>query len=366
MSKLFSPSVIGPYEIAHRVILAPLTRMRSEPGDIPGDLMVEYYRQRASRGGFMIAEASPVSPLGIAYAGAPGIYADAQIAGWRKVTDAVHAAGSRIFLQLWHSGRQSHPDLIGGETPVGPSALLAEGVAVSRNGEIPFALPRALEPHEIPELVAQFRRASERAMEAGFDGVELHSANGYLTDQFLQDGSNVRTDAYGGTLEKRARFLLEVVEAMTSVWGGNRTAVRISPSGKFGGMSDSNPQATFSYATQALNRFGLAYLHVIEPRIKGTEDLEDGAQPVAAAMLRRHFQGPLMAAGGFDRASAEAILEAGVADTIAFGRAFLANPDLPERFRRNLPLNAYDRSTFYGGDHRGYVDYPFHAAATAA
>lgn len=365
MSKLFSPTAIGPYEIAHRVVLAPLTRMRSEAGDIPGDLMVEYYRQRASRGGFMIAEASPVSPLGIAYAGAPGIYADAQIAGWRKVTDAVHTAGSRIFLQLWHSGRQSHPDLIGGETPVGPSALLAEGVAVSRKGEIPFALPRALELHEIPELVAQFQRASERAMEAGFDGVELHSANGYLSDQFLQDGSNVRTDAYGGTREKRARFLLEVVEAMTSVWGGNRTAVRISPSGKFGGMSDRDPKATFSYATQALNRFGLAYLHVIEPRVKGTEDIEDGAQPVAAAMLRRHFQGSLMAAGGFDRASAEAILEAGIADTIAFGRAFLANPDLPERFRRNLPLNAYDRSTFYGGDHRGYVDYPFHAAAAA-
>ena len=365
MSRLFSPTAIGPYEIAHRIVLAPLTRMRSEPGDIPGALMVDYYRQRASKGGFMIAEASPISRHGIAYAGAPGIYADEQIAGWRKVTDAVHAAGSRIFLQLWHSGRQSHPDIIGGATPVGPSALLAEGVGFSKDGEIAFAMPRALELNEIPELVAQFRRAAERAMEAGFDGVELHSANGYLTDQFLQDGSNIRTDAYGGTVENRARFLLEVVEAMASIWGGNRTAVRISPSGKFGGMFDSDPKATFSHVAQVLNRFGLAYLHVIEPRIKGTEDIEDGAQPVAAGMLRNAFQGSIMAAGGFDRASAEAIIEAGVAETVAFGRSFIANPDLPERFRRNLPLNPYDRSTFYGGDHRGYVDYPFYGAAAA-
>lgn len=226
-------------------------------------------------------------------------------------------------------------------------------------------MPRALDLNEIPELVAQFRRAAERAMEAGFDGVELHSANGYLTDQFLQDGSNIRTDAYGGTVENRARFLLEVVEAMASVWGGNRTAVRISPSGKFGGMFDRDPKATFSHVAQVLNRFGLAYLHVIEPRIKGTEDIEDGAQPVAAGMLRNAFQGSIMAAGGFDRASAEAIIEAGVADTVAFGRSFIANPDLPERFRRNLPLNPYDRSTFYGGDHRGYVDYPFYGAAAA-
>lgn len=361
MSKLFSPTAIGPYEIAHRVVLAPLTRMRSEAGDVPGDLMVHYYRQRASKGGFMIAEASPVSRRGIAYAGAPGIYGDHQIAGWRRVTDAVHAAGSTIFLQLWHSGRQSHPDIIDGETPIGPSALRADGVGFSRNGEIEFAMPRALELDEIPDLIGQFRRASERAMEAGFDGVELHSANGYLADQFLQDGSNIRTDAYGGTKENRARFLLEVVEAMTSVWGGDRTAVRLSPSGKFGGMFDSDPESTFSYVTGALNRYGLAYLHVVEPRIKGTEEIEDGAQPIAAAMLREIFQGAVMAAGGFDRDSAEAIIESGAADTVAFGRFFLANPDLPERFRRNLPLNAYDRSTFYGGDHRGYLDYPFYA-----
>jgi N-ethylmaleimide reductase len=337
--------------------------MRSEAGDIPGELMVEYYRQRATKGGLMIAEASPVSRYGIAYAGAPGIYADEQIAGWRRVTSAVHQKGATIFLQIWHSGRQSHPDIIDGRQPIGPSELMAEGMGFSNDGEIGFAMPRAVETHEIAGLVESFQRAAERALEAGFDGVELHSANGYLLDQFLQDGSNVRTDSYGGSIPNRARFLLEVIGATVSVWGGNRTAVRLSPNGKFGGIFDSDPVATFNYATQAMNRFKLAYLHVIEPRIKGNEQIHFDAPPIAVERLRPIFDGPIIAAGGFDKASAEAAINAGIADLVAFGRAFLANPDLPQRLKHNLPLNPHDRATFYGGDHRGYVDYPFFAEA---
>ena len=366
MQSLFTPTQVGPYQIAHRVVLAPLTRMRSEAGDVPGDLMVRYYAQRASKGALMIAEAAPVSRYGIAYAGAPGIYVDEQIAGWRKVTDVVHAKGARIFLQVWHSGRQSHPDIIEGRSPIGPSALKADGVGYSRAGEVAFALPRAVSTDEVPGLVTMFRRAAERALQAGFDGVELHSANGYLTDQFLQDGSNVRTDAYGGSIENRSRFVLEVVQALVEVCGGDRVAVRLSPSGQFGGIFDTDPARTFGYLAEALNRFGLAYLHVIEPRIKGTEEIAECAPPVATTTLRRIFNGPIIAAGGFDRASADAIIAAGDADLVAFGRAFIANPDLPERLRLDLPLNAYDRSTFYGGDHRGYVDYPAYDEARAA
>ncbi|GGF01382.1 alkene reductase [Aliidongia dinghuensis] len=367
MSKLFSPVKIGPYEIAHRVVMAPLTRMRSEPGDIPGDLMVEYYSQRASQGGLIVSEATPVSVRGNGYAGAPGIYDDRQIAGWRRVTDAVHARGGRIFLQLWHVGRQSHPSLQpNGEAPVAPSALQAEGEAYAADGPVPFSMPRALERHEIPGIVEEFRKGAERALAAGFDGVELHGANGYLPDQFLEDGTNKRTDDYGGPIENRARFMLEVVDALVSVWGGNRVAVRLSPSGQYGSMHDSDPAATFGYLVKQLNRFGLAYLHIIEPRIKGIEEIQEGVAPLAAQHLRPIYRGTIIAAGGFDRQKAIEIVEAGTADLVAFGRHFIANPDLPERLRLNLPLNRYDRDTFYGGDGRGYVDYPFHDATAAA
>ena len=370
MSKLFRPLKVGAYEITHRVVMAPLTRMRSEPGDIPGDLMVRYYSQRASAGGLIVSEATPVSRRGYGYAGAPGIYADTQIAGWRRVTDAVHAKGGRIFLQLWHVGRQSHPSLQpNGEAPVAPSALQAEGEAYSVDGPVPFSMPRALERHEIPAIIEEFRAGAERALAAGFDGVELHGANGYLPDQFLEDGTNKRTDEYGGPIENRARFMLELVEALVSVWGGNRVAVRLSPSGQYGSMSDSDPAATFGYLVKQLNRFGLAYLHIIEPRIKGIEEIEAGAAPVAAQHLRPIYEGTIIAAGGFDRQKALDILEAGHADLVAFGRAFIANPDLPERLRRNLPLTRYDRDTFYGGGAEGYVDYPFYgqpAAVSAA
>jgi N-ethylmaleimide reductase len=367
MSMLLSPVKLGPYELSHRVVMAPLTRMRSKPGDIPGDLMVEYYSQRASEGGLIIAEATPVSIRGYGYAYAPGIYSDRQIEGWRRVTDAVHAKSGRIILQLWHVGRQSHTGLQpNGDSPVAPSAIPAEGHAYSKNGEVPFSTPRALELHEIPAIVEEFSAGAERARRAGFDGVEIHGANGYLPDQFLQDGSNKRTDEYGGPIENRARFLLEVTKGAISVWGADRVGVRIAPSGTYGSMSDSSPAATFGYVTEQLDRLGVGYLHVIEPRIKGIELVADGQAPVAAQHLRPKFSRALIAAGGFTKDTAEAILEAGHADLVAFGRYFISNPDLPERFRRGLSLNPYDRATFYGGDRHGYTDYPAYDMAPAA
>jgi N-ethylmaleimide reductase len=359
MSTLFSPVKIGPHQLSHRVVMAPLTRMRSDPGDIPSKLMVEYYSQRASKGGLIISEATPVSIRGYGYAGAPGIYSDSQIAGWRRVNDAVHAKGGRIFMQLWHVGRQSHTDLQpNGEAPVAPSAIAADGYAYTQHGEKPFSMPRALALEEIPGIVEEFRAGAERAMRADFDGVEIHGANGYLPDQFLQDGTNKRTDEYGGPIENRARFLLEITRAAISVWGADRVGVRLSPSSTYGSMSDSDPATTFAYVADQLDRLGVAYLHVVEPRIKGTEDVAMGAAPVAAQHLRQKFNRTLIAAGGFTGESAQAIVAAGDADLVAFGRHFIANPDLPERLRRRLSLNRYDRSTFYGGDARGYTDYP--------
>ena len=367
MSKLFTPAQVGPYRLSHRVVMAPLTRMRSDPGDIPSNLMVEYYTQRASEGGVIVSEATPVSIRGNGYAGAPGIFSDTQIAGWRRITDAVHAKGGRIFQQLWHVGRQSHVDLQpNGEAPVAPSAIPAEGYAYTKRGEAPFSMPRALELHQIPGIIEEFRSGAERALRAGFDGVEIHGANGYLPDQFLQDGTNKRTDEYGGPIENRARFLLEVTRAAISAWGTDRVGVRISPSGTYGSMSDSNPPATFGYVAAQLNRLGIAYLHVVEPRIKGTEEISHGQAPTAAQHLRPKFSRTLVAAGGFTGETAEAIVASGDADLVAFGRHFISNPDLPERLRRGLPLNRYDRTTFYGGDARGYVDYPAAEVASAA
>lgn len=363
MTKLFSPTQVGSLHLAHRIVLAPLTRLRTEEGDVPGDLAVEYYSQRASKGGLLIAEATSVSPVGIAYARAPGIYTDAQVAGWKRVTDAVHAKGANIYLQLWHGGRQAHPGNTGGELPVAPSAIRASEKSVIRDGdgiaEVDQVLPRALRIEEIPGIVEEFRRGAERAKAAGFDGVELHGANGYLPDQFLQDGTNHRDDAYGGGIENRARFMLEVVAAIVSVWGGNRVAVRISPSGQFGTMSDSDPAATFAYLAEKLNRFDLAYLHIIEPRVGGADDIELNVPAVASKSLRGIFKGPILAAGGFSKETAEQIIAAGDADLVAFGRLFISNPDLPERLRTGAPLNAYDRNTFYGGGSEGYVDYSF-------
>jgi N-ethylmaleimide reductase len=365
MSKLFSPIKLGAIDLSHRVVLAPLTRMRSDlPGNVPNDLMTKYYEQRASKGGLMISEATFVSQTGNGGYASPGIATEAQVAGWRKVVDAVHAKDAKILLQLWHVGRQSHVDLQpNGLAPIAPSAIRAEVRALLPSGPATGSMPRAIELSEIPGLVDEFRKGAERAKKAGFDGVEVHSANGYLLDQFLQDNSNLRTDAYGGPVENRARLLLEIVEAVTSVWGADRVGVRIGPNNKFGGMGDSAPNVTFPYVAQALARFGLAYLHIIEPRVTGNMS-DDSMPPVAAGMLRPLFGGSVIAAGGFDGAGAEAILTKGDADLVAFGRHFLANPDLPERLRRNLPLNPYDRTTFYYGGTKGYADYPTYEEAT--
>lgn len=362
MSKLFTSVKVGPYEFAHRVVLAPLTRIRAEDGAQPGRLMAGYYAQRTSAGALLIGEATIAAPEGNGYLGAPGLYDDSQIAGWREVTDAVHAKGGKIFLQLYHAGRQSNAELQpDGGQPVGPSEVLHGGVAYTKAGWIPNTPNRALELDEIADIVESFRTAAERGVTAGFDGVELHGANGYLFDQFLQDGSNKRTDAYGGSFENRARLLMETTRAVISVWGSNKVAVRLGPSGSWGDMSDSDSVGLFSYLAAELAKLDLAYLHLIEPRIAGNvEDETRDSNPVAAQTIRKHYAGTIIAAGGFKRASAEAILADGDADLVAFGRDFIANPDLPERLRRNLPLNAYDRPTFFGGTEVGYTDYPFY------
>ncbi len=359
--QLFQPVKVGAIDLSHRIVMAPLTRLRSTvPGDVPNDLMVEYYQQRASQGGLIITEATAISITGRGYLGAPGIYSAEQVEGWRKVVDAVHAKGGRILLQLWHVGRTSHVDMTGGVAPIGPSEIPYDGVSFTSKGWVPVSPNRALRVDEIPALLDDYRKAAQNAKAAGFDGVELHGGNGYLLDQFLQDGSNHRTDEYGGSPENRARLPLQVVRTVLSVWDKDRVGIRISPSTKFNGMSDSNPQATFSYFAKELDQLGLAYLHIIEPRVNGSVEVADGLAPVAAEELRKIFKNKLLAAGGFGPESAEAIVEAGDADLVVFGRYFISNPDLPERIRLGLPLNPYDRDTFYGGDEHGYTDYPFY------
>jgi N-ethylmaleimide reductase len=339
--------------------------MRAEPGAMPGKLMAEYYAQRTTEGGLLIGEATIAAPNGNGYLGAPGLFNDSQIAGWKQVTDAVHAKGGKIFLQLYHAGRQSNSQLQpGGAQPIAPSAVEHGGVAYTESGWVPNTPPRALTIDEIKGLVESFRAAAKRGIAAGFDGVELHAANGYLFDQFLQDGSNKRTDIYGGSFENRARFLLEAVNAVASVWGNDRVAVRIGPSGSFGDMSDSAPEGLFTYVARELDKLNLAYLHLIEPRVDGYLDNESrNPAPVATRLIRQHYKGTIIAAGGFTGASANDIIEAGDADLVAFGRHFIANPDLPERLRKGWPLNPYDRDSFFGGTEVGYIDYPFYAKA---
>jgi N-ethylmaleimide reductase len=360
MSLLMSEVKIGTNHFAHRVVLAPLTRMRAEAGAKPGPLMAEYYAQRASQGGFLIGEATIAAENGNGYLGAPGLYDDNQIAGWKLVTEAVHAKGAKIFLQLYHAGRQSNKDVQpAGSIPVGPSEVSHGGVAYTTEGWVPNTPNRALTIGEIEGLVESFRQAALRGQAAGFDGVEIHAGNGYLFDQFLQDGSNKRTDIYGGSFENRARFLLDTTKALISVWGSDKVAVRIGPSGNWGDMSDSDPEGLFVYVAEQLARLNLAYLHLIEPRIAGNiEDESKDQAPVASQLIRKHYKGTIIAAGGFSLASAEAILKAGDADLVAFGRHFIANPDLPERFRNGWPLNDYDRLSFFGGTEQGYTDYP--------
>jgi N-ethylmaleimide reductase len=356
--KLFSSYKLGPYEMKNRMVMAPMTRNRAGRGNSPQPVNALYYAQRAGAG-LIITEASQVSPQGLGYPDMPGIYSPEQIGGWRLVTDLVHKRGGLIFLQLFHCGRISHPSLQpGGAAPVAPSAIKPKGEAMTYKGPRPFVEPRALQKEEVAGIVEQFRRGAENAREAGFDGVELHAANGYLLDQFLRDGSNQRTDQYGGSVENRARFLFEVTEAVVNVWGEGRVGVRISPENPFNDIYDSNSELIFSHVAEGLNRFPLAYLHVVEIDLSNPTDFSASLNSITQ-ILRGVNKGAYVTNGGYDRDAAERVLETGDADLVSFGRLFLANPDLPERFKRGTPLNEPDPTTFYGGDERGYTDYPF-------
>jgi len=360
---LFEPTHLGSLELANRIVMAPLTRSRAVKGEVPNPLAVDYYRQRASAG-LIITEATQVSAQGQGYAYTPGIFTDDQVAAWKKVTDAVHAEGGRIVLQLWHVGRVGHPDLQpDGGLPVAPSAIRLDGQAFTEEGFKPHPTPRALALDEIADVVEQFRYGALRAKEAGFDGVEVHGANGYLLDQFLRDGTNQRTDSYGGSVENRARLVFEVLDAVTGVWGADRVGIRLSPFGTFNGMSDSDPVALFGHVIERLNGYGLAYLHIVE-RFPGTEVSADEKE--ALDDLRRRFSGAFIGNGGYDATLAQDAVESGHADAIAFGRPFIANPDLVARLKQGAPLNEPDQATFYGGDHRGYTDYPTLEDAQAA
>jgi N-ethylmaleimide reductase len=341
-----------------------MTRLRTiQPGDIPSPMMADFYAQRASVGGLEIVEGVSISLTGRSYLGAASFYHDGQVEGWKAIANAIHANGGRVFMQLIHGGRQSHVEMTGGVAPVAPSVVPFEGVALTKDGFVPVSPHRALGIEEIPGVIEEFRVAAQRALDAGFDGVELHGANGYLVDEFIQDGTNIRTDAYGGPIENRVRFLREAVEALISVWGADRVGVRISPSGEWGGISDSDPQATFGHVAKVLDEYKIAYLHVIEPRIKGDDTLHEGHAAVAAKYLREHFSGPIIAAGGFDGESAEAIVASGDADLVAFGRHFSSNPDLPYRLKHKLPLTPYVRAAFWGGDEKHYSDFPAYQPA---
>jgi N-ethylmaleimide reductase len=351
---LLSPYQLGSLQMKNRMVMAPLTRSRAEAGNVPSQMAATYYSQRAGAG-LIITEATQVAPGAQGYISTPGIHSPEQVAGWKAVTDAVHAAGGLIFMQLWHVGRISHPDFRNGELPVAPSAIAPRGLQTYTPGgmkDIPT--PRALETSEIAGIVEEFRQAAANAKAAGFDGVEVHGANGYLLDQFLQDGTNQRTDQYGGSVENRARLLLEVVDAVKDVWD-ERVGVRLSPGGSFNDMCDCHPEQTFSYAARQLAAKNLAYLHLIEPaQAQGEHPQPD----LSARFFRPLFPGTLILAGGYTQERANAVLQANLADLVAFGQLFIANPDLPERFRRNAPLTPPDQATFYGGDAHGYVDYP--------
>lgn len=352
---LFTPITWGSVTLRNRIVMAPLTRCRAGAGMVPTEMNAEYYRQRASAG-LIISEATQVAPEGQGYPNTPGIYSPEQVAGWRRVTDAVHARGGLVFLQLWHVGRISHPSFQpGGQAPVAPSALRPAGQAATLQGLQDFVTPRALNLEELPGVIAQFRKGAENAKAAGFDGVEVHSANGYLLDQFLRDGTNQRTDRYGGTIENRMRFPLEVLEAVLEVWSHDRVGIRLSPSGTMNDMRDSDPEATFATMARALNRYDLAYLHIVEA-MEG--DIRHGGPVVPARSLRSVYEGRLMVNGEYDRKKGEDAVVSGDADLVAFGRSFIANPDLPERLQKDAPLNVPNPQLFYGGDAKGYTDYP--------
>lgn len=360
-SKLLEPYKLGPTTLPNRLVMAPLTRNRAVAGMVPSPLAVEYYGQRASAG-LLITEASQISQQGQGYQDTPGIYSKEQVAGWRKVTERVHGRGGRIFIQIWHVGRISHTTLQpNGGAPVGPSAIRAKGKTFVGGTFTDISEPRALALEEIPGIVDDFRRATVNAIEAGFDGVEIHGANGYLLDQFAKDGANKRTDAYGGSIENRARLMLEVTKAVASEAGPERTGIRISPVTPSNDISDSDPQPLFEHIVDHLNALKLIYIHVIEGATGGPRDVA----PFDYRSLRKRFNGAYIANNGYDFALANKVLAANEADLIAFGKLFIANPDLVERLKRGAPLNAPDKATFYGGDAKGYTDYPTLSEALA-
>ena len=354
---LFSPAQLGSIALKNRMVMAPLTRNRAGEGGVPQDLNVTYYEQRASAG-LIVTEATPISAMGHGYPALPGIYTDAQIAGWKKVTDAVHAIGGKIVIQLWHVGRISHPSLLNGELPVAPSAIKPAGKAFTYKGLVDYVEPRALDASELPAIVQDYVHATQSALKAGFDGVEIHAANGYLLDQFLRDGSNTRTDNYGGSFENRARLLLEVTKAVVETAGADKVGVRISPVNPFNDMKDSNPQALFNYVTEKLNQFNLAYLHAVEGGIHGGGE----ADAFDFDQMRKLYKGAYMANLSYDKARGNAAIASGHADVIAYGVPFIANPDLVERYKADATLNEADSKSFYGGTAKGYTDYPFLSA----
>ena len=354
MTTLFDSYDLGSLTLRNRMVMAPMTRNRATADGVATDMMATYYAQRAGAG-LIIGESAPVSQQGVGYPHQPSLFTPEQAAGWKKSVDAIHEKGGKIFAQIMHTGRISHPDhQEGGALAVAPSALKAAGQAVTPNGFVDHVAPRALALEEIPGVVEQFRTAARFAKEAGFDGIEIHGANGYLIDQFLRDGTNHREDAYGGTPENRLRFLNEVVDAVLTVWPADRVGVRLSPENGFNDMSDSDPQGHFTYFTEELGKRDLAFLHVLEG------DMVTGARSVDYVALRAAYRGHYIANNGYDLGRAQDALASSAADLVAFGAPFLANPDLVERFQKGQPLNEADQATFYGGDETGYTDYPVH------
>lgn len=356
-SLLFTPFKVGALTLPNRLVMAPMTRSRAQnTGKVPTPSAAIYYAQRATAG-LIISEGSQISPQAVGYIDTPGIHSAEQVAGWKLVTEAVHAAGGRIFLQLWHVGAVSHPYFHNGALPVAPSAVKPTATAYTGNGMEEVPTPRALETYEVKAIVEDYRQAAKNAQAAGFDGVEVHGANGFLIDQFLQSGTNLRTDEYGGSVENRARFALEVVQAAVDVFGAGRVGYKMSPSANLGGISDANPRATFSYLAGQLDRFGLAYLHVMEALPGHFMAPKERKEPIAPA-LRKLFTGPFILNGGYGKETAEQALANQEADLISFGAPFIANPDLVARYRNGAPLSQADHSVFYGGTDRGYIDYP--------
>ena len=358
---MFTPVNLGSIQLKNRLVMAPLTRMRAVAGDVPNPLAKTYYEQRASAG-LIITEATQISPLGMGYPATPGIYSPEQTAAWKEIVDAVHAKGGTIVAQLWHVGRISHSSLHPEDgVPEAPSAIAAAGQTYGADWKLhDYEVPKAMSLEDIARLLKEFELAARNAKAAGFDGIEIHSANGYLLDQFLQDKTNQRNDQYGGSIENRLRLLGEVIESVSKVFTSDRVGVRLSPYGTFNDMSDSDPVALFTAAIQKLNTYGLAYVHMIEPRATsagGGEQVNEDA-PITSELFRKAYQGKFITAGGYDQAMGEKVLEEGMADAVAYGRLYISNPDLMERFEKNAPLNPYNRATFYGGAEVGYTDYP--------